>query len=95
MDAGETEATAPEGLNVVAYPNPAHDKLNVVFNSSSIGKYTVRMIDITGRMVLNEQNTAQEGSNVLEMDISNYAKGIYTLSITTGDGNKQLRLTIE
>lgn len=95
MSDGTTVADQPAGLDMVAYPNPAHDKLNVVFNSNSVGKYTVRMIDITGRMVLNQQNTTQEGTNVLEIDLTNYAKGIYTLSLITSEGSKQVRLTVE
>jgi hypothetical protein len=85
---------APATMNMVAYPNPVHDKLNVKFNSNNIDKYILQLIDITGRIMMNEVNTAQTGDNFIELDLSNYAEGIYTISLLTTEGSKQVRIVV-
>ena len=83
-------------MNMIAYPNPAHDKLNVQFNRDQAGSYSLQLMDLTGRMMLNQANAAQQGNNLVELDLGNYAKGVYMLALTTGDGNRQvLRIVVE
>ena len=40
-------------------------------------------------------NTAQEGNNLLEFDMSDLAKGLYILSFTSGEESKQVRVVVE
>ena len=64
-----------------AYPNPTSGKLNVTFNASGTEKYTLKVVDLLGKVLISEVNTAQEGSNLLELDLSSLAKGMYLISI--------------
>ena len=75
---GEELVTA-QSLN--AYPNPTSGRLNVTFNSSGTEKYTFKVVDLLGKVLIREVNTAQDGSNLLELDLSSLANGMYLISI--------------
>jgi PKD repeat protein len=65
-------------LNV--FPNPATDQLNFKF-PEALGSGIARLYDAHGRLVA---ETRSNGYSTLE--ISNLAKGMYTLVLTFGDG---------
>ncbi len=86
---------APATTSFVAYPNPAHDKLNVAFNSNNTNEYTIKMIDMTGRLLLDRTANAAQGNNFIELDLGVFAKGIYVLSFSSGEERKQVRIVVE
>ncbi len=90
-----TAANEPTKMGFVAYPNPAHDKLNVAFNSNTTGEYTIKMIDMTGRLLLDRTANAAQGNNFIELDLGVFAKGIYVLSFSSGEERKQVRIVVE
>src|SRR5690606_6446638 len=44
------------------FPNPAHDRLNVMFNAQSESSYVLRVFDMTGKLVSSTNGTATVGS---------------------------------
>ena len=76
-----------------AFPNPTNGKLNVVFSVAAEGKYTMKLVDVIGKEVLSNVYTAVEGSNLFEIDLSGFAKGIYNLNVGT-DGAEMLTMRI-
>jgi hypothetical protein len=77
---GSNEA-APETDIVTAYPNPAHDQLTVAYNSTKNETITIRMMDLTGRIILEEKRDASEGFNHFDMNLNEMARGIYMLQV--------------
>ena len=73
------ELAATQSLN--AYPNPTSGKLNVSFNASGAEKYTLRVVNLLGKVLISEVFTAQEGTNLHELDLRHLAKGMYLISI--------------
>ncbi len=73
------EAAIASEMN--AYPNPTSGKLNVTFNASMKEKYTLKVVDLIGNVMMSQPSTAQAGANIQEIDLSSYAKGMYLLSI--------------
>jgi ATP-dependent protease HslVU (ClpYQ) peptidase subunit len=69
---------------IILYPNPATETLKIEFNGMFMGKSTINIKDIIGKEIYS--NIIQ--SNDIIIDISNYFKGIYFVSIF--DGNKTL-----
>jgi uncharacterized protein (TIGR02145 family) len=65
---------------VNVYPNPASTQLNVVIDRS--GDYTVSLTNINGQMVFTQANVM---SNI-QIDISEFTKGLYFITITDNDG---------
>jgi len=70
------------------YPNPARGNLRIRFNSPDEQKVTIKLYDVTGRLV-NEifNGKAKIGINEMPIMAENYAAGIYFIRIET---NKEI-----
>ena len=64
-----------------AFPSPAKDRITVQFSSLTDGNVSVRLTDVTGR-VLREQNfAAVNGINEVSLQINDFQSGIYLVTI--------------
>jgi hypothetical protein len=68
------------------YPNPAKDRINVVTTSTSANPVSLRIADMSGRIMMTKLITAAGLNNI---DISSFAPGLYILSAILPDGSKQ------
>lgn len=66
---------------VKVFPNPAMNVLNVSFDSDQAKESTIRMIDISGKIVLAEKVFADKGNNVHQVLTNNISGGIYFLTV--------------
>jgi hypothetical protein len=64
-----------------AYPNPTTGKAAITFNSDRAAKYTLKMVDIIGKVMMIESISAVEGYNEKAINLESTAKGIYILTI--------------
>jgi len=76
LEAGETDG---EITAFDVYPNPATNFATVAFTSLSIDNYTIMMVDVTGRTIMNDVYTSTLGNNQVQLNLSGIAKGIYFL----------------
>ena len=82
--------------NISAFPNPASDKATVTFNSEINAKYSLKVIDLLGNVLITEELSAVEGYNSKEIDLKNISKGIYIVNIQSeGINSRSLRLVVE
>ena len=89
-DPGGIEETTlrltPDALRLLqVYPNPARGNLRIRFNLSDEQKVTIKLYDVTGRLI-NEifNGKAKIGINEMPIRAENYAAGIYFIRIETG-----------
>lgn len=82
-------------LNFSAYPNPASDKLNIVFTAKQKGNSTIQLMDLTGKTIMLQSIATAEGESTHTLDISTVAKGVYILNVITPEGNMQSKVVIE
>lgn len=66
---------------VAVYPNPANDWINVRVNREDNSMMTIRMMDVTGKVVF-ESNSAATNNYI---NMANYAAGTYTVQIITNE----------
>ena len=79
-----------------AYPNPTSGKATVTFTSDRTAKYSLRVVDMIGKVLISQDVAVVEGYNTKEINLENVAKGIYLISVQTEEGNAQtLRLIVE
>lgn len=78
-----------------AYPNPASDAMNISFYSEKSETYTLRVVNAAGQVVLSEQKQAAAGGNNYALDLKNFARGIYTVLLQSGDELMQTRIVKE
>ena len=83
------------GFNATVYPNPASDKAIVKFTVVSAAQYHLNLTDVLGQHVLSTDGTATEGVNMIDLDLSTVAKGVYLLNIMSGENAQQVRMVVE
>lgn len=81
--------------NLSVYPNPAHDKVTVSIDIKDHTAFNIMLRDISGRIILSENKEGEAGLNVYEMDLRNFAKGIYTLEIQSASENRMTKVVVE
>jgi len=80
--------------NLAIYPNPSRDIFNVSFTSDTKQDLRVRIMNVIGEEVINDNLEQFIGEYTKQINLSDNAKGIYFLEIKTNDGiiNKKLIL---
>lgn len=64
--------------HVYAFPNPVSNVVHVPFEVSKTGVYMMQIVNAAGETVeLNESIMLHAGSNVLSLDVSAFASGVY------------------
>ncbi|HWY37165.1 MAG TPA: N-acetylmuramoyl-L-alanine amidase [Bacteroidia bacterium] len=74
------------------YPNPAHNKINIIYALNQGGPVSIDITDVTGNVVIRETDIKAAGKHEQELDIANLAKGIYFVQVGTSNGKKVLKL---
>jgi len=80
--------------NLDIYPNPSRDIFNISFTSEDKQDLKVRILNVIGEELINENLEQFIGEYTKQINLSDNAKGIYFLEIETNDGiiNKKLIL---
>ncbi len=63
------------------FPNPAHDKINLRFETVENEKVGITLMDNTGKMKLRNEQVYQEGSQIKSINTNGLAKGTYFVKI--------------
>ncbi|MCO4814371.1 MAG: T9SS type A sorting domain-containing protein, partial [Flavobacteriales bacterium] len=69
---------------LVLYPNPTNDELNVSFFMNSIENVIVEIQELTGKVAQSHLINANDGSNLVMVDTSKLASGIYFMKLNVG-----------
>jgi len=77
---------------LMVYPNPVDNLLNISFNIDQTQSFDIKLISATGQVVYNEKTQDFTGQYLNRIDISNFAKGVYFLNMRseTGTVNKKV-----
>jgi hypothetical protein len=78
--------------NFAIFPNPANENLNLKFTINKTQNIKMKLMKITGEVVYSENLTNFDGDYQKTIDVSQYSKGIYILSLITEKGivNKKI-----
>jgi hypothetical protein len=83
--------------DLLVFPNPAREKINLYFYLAVEGEIRIEMVDLPGRMVLQNviilENT---GYQYLSFEVLNLASGYYVLRLMQGNrqiGRKNILVT--
>lgn len=80
---------------VMVYPNPAGSLLNVAFRGEIAGPVTVEIINTDGRQVLRHSTQLDAGYQVVPINTSQLAAGMYFVKINTDYGFAIEKVVIE
>ncbi len=81
--------------SIIVFPNPAHDEMNISFQSVVADIYNLKVINITGQVVLSATKNAVEGNNNYVIDTKNLAVGLYIVILQSGETMMQTRIVKE
>lgn len=63
------------------YPNPTRDLITLAFSSDDENKYVIKLTDMSGRLLLLEENKTIIGKNSSSINMANFDDGIYFIII--------------
>ena len=80
--------------NLEVYPNPSRDIFNISFNLDEIETIKIKIYNIIGEIVFEEDRLQFVGEYIKKIDMSKYNRGVYFLKIETENSiiNKKLVL---
>jgi hypothetical protein len=82
-------------FGMIAYPNPASDRVFVNLNSRKASEGELIMVNLLGAQVYSKSIQTQVGSSLFEIPVDNLSPGVYLIKVRTTDGVKTRKLTIE
>ena len=85
-----------ENINDLSiYPNPASDKLNIKFNTSTADNFDIVIYNVTGQVVYKETLNNFLGSYYNELNINDFAQGVYLMQIKSSKGATTRKVVIQ
>ena len=82
-------------MEITVYPNPADEMINLqVLNDKSVNA-TVRLLSVDGKEVLNQSFRTSNGSEFMNLNVSNIPAGMYFVKVSTSDSIVVEKVTIK
>jgi hypothetical protein len=94
----EISYAAPALLNketAIVYPNPAGSKASLVYQSKASGRSSLRIYDVSGRLVKTFAFQKGEGTYSRSIDLGGMKSGMYYIEISTGNSRTRTKLVKE
>jgi hypothetical protein len=66
------------------YPNPSADQLQISYETVKAGNAQVEIIDLQGKILLQQALNCNAGANHVEIKVTKLPKGIYLCRVTNG-----------
>lgn len=91
VSVGELEAQI---IAFEAYPNPVKGELFISFENLNKDNYTIELVSIIGK-VAHSESLGMQGTQLKTIDVSNLAKGVYLLNVTSQEGTSTQRIIVQ
>ena len=88
-----TNISSVENMNISVYPNPNNGEFTLYANFKSAIDFTVEMVNVNGEIIYTNKFNGVETLNE-NIDVDNYAKGIYYIRISNKSFIKQEKVVI-
>ncbi len=69
-------------INLKTFPNPTNGVFTIEFDNEANNPVDIVVLNSSGKIVFSKENVNEAGSNNRKIDISNFAAGIYTISVS-------------
>lgn len=83
------------GVNVNLLPNPTSSFVEIQFNSLANNKAIITIDNILGQSIYTQQVNTHEGMNNYKLDVREFTKGVYVVSVKQDGKSIAKRLIIE
>ncbi len=82
-----TSASSNLSLDMVAYPNPAVNNLNIKLTSPTEGKADIEVYNLNGQIVKDINTSVYRGTQLINLETGSLPTGQYLYKITIGNKN--------
>lgn len=76
------------------YPNPSNGTIHATFTVSTVSDITISISNASGQQIISEKKQLMPGEYFIPFDLSNYANGLYFVSLSTIEGAIQTKVNI-
>jgi len=80
-------------IETSVFPNPAQNQIRVRYSGQN-GKYTLKLISADGSIVYQENSQVETGNALSNIDVSDFARGIYILRISSVKGSVYRKIVL-
>jgi hypothetical protein len=87
------ESDIVSNLNI--YPNPTRDIFNISFSSKEIQSIIIKVVNVIGEEIFNEELFDFNGSYSYELKMTDKPKGVYFLEISSDKGNVNSKMVLQ
>jgi hypothetical protein len=84
-----------KGLKFFAYPNPANDRITLLFATPASGKYSIELYNAQGALVRPVEKGQANGLQSLELNTRQLPQGLYLIKLITNAGVQVKRIVIQ
>jgi PKD repeat protein len=77
------------------FPNPTDGKFSLIAELDNVQKMKVSVFNSVGQMVYSNETDGKSASINMTCDLSNYARGLYFLKLSTGSGLNCIKILIQ
>lgn len=97
VEANVAEVTAGAGFELYnSFPNPATESARINYNLNNASDVALEVRDLTGKVVYNQDfGTQGAGMNNITLDVSAFAPGAYTYTLTVNGERASNRLMVK
>ena len=92
---GDGSLLAPSYNTLKVYPNPNAGAMTLEYNSNGDAIIQVRIFDMTGKVLVDEQQQIIEGTNMLHPDLTELMSGVYFVEVSNANQILRSKFMIE
>lgn len=81
--------------NMVVFPNPSTETINVNLNLKSSQKVSIELTDITGKLILTKDAGTLTGESKQTLNVTGISKGTYLVRVVAEAGTEVRKIIIE
>lgn len=81
--------------NMVVFPNPSTETINVNLNLKSAQKVSIELTDIAGKLIITKDAGILTGESKQTLNVNNISKGTYLVRVVTESGTEVRKIVIE
>ncbi len=68
------------------FPQPATDNVNLVLTTNTTDAMNLQVVDLAGKVISSSNIDVQAGQNTINLDVSNFASGMYFVQLSNDEG---------
>jgi hypothetical protein len=83
-------------LDLLVYPNPTAGAAVLKFNVNDESRYVIRILDLTGKLLISREGESLAGDNIFDIDFSVLsASGLYLVEVECAGKVERKRVVVE